>query len=46
LLADAIPVPANLLDDIGVIEDVRFVMKGGGSTATTAPQPEAAVFLR
>src|SRR6266498_1106057 len=29
LLADAIAVPGNPLDDIGVIEDVRFVMKGG-----------------
>jgi imidazolonepropionase-like amidohydrolase len=29
LLADVIAVPGNPLDDIGVTEDVRFVMKGG-----------------
>jgi imidazolonepropionase-like amidohydrolase len=28
-LADVIGVPGNPLDDIGVVEDVRFVMKGG-----------------
>jgi imidazolonepropionase-like amidohydrolase len=29
LLADVIAVPGNPLEDIGVTEDVRFVMKGG-----------------
>ena len=29
LFADVIAVPGNPLDDIGVAEDVRFVMKGG-----------------
>src|SRR5262245_2662141 len=29
LFADVIGVPGNPLDDIGVLEDVRFVMKGG-----------------
>src|SRR6266480_4843683 len=29
LLADVVAVPGNPLDDIGVIESVRFVMKGG-----------------
>jgi imidazolonepropionase-like amidohydrolase len=29
LFADVIAVPGNPLDDIGVTEDVRFVMKGG-----------------
>src|SRR5262245_49255153 len=29
LFADVIGVPGNPLDDIGVVEDVRFVMKGG-----------------
>lgn len=29
LLADIIGVPGNPLEDIGVVEDVRFVMKGG-----------------
>ena len=29
LLADVIGVPGNPLDDIGVVEQVRFVMKGG-----------------
>jgi imidazolonepropionase-like amidohydrolase len=29
LFADIVGVPGNPLDDIGVVEDVRFVMKGG-----------------
>ena len=29
LLADVVGVPGNPLDDIGAIETVRFVMKGG-----------------